>query len=230
MRGISVLPVVTILVACRTLQHDAAYHPKVDAADFQTNVDNPWFPLIPGTVFKYVEMKDGERTDVVTTVTFDVKTIANVPCIVVHDVASKRGEIAEDTLDWYAQDKQGNVWYFGEDTKSYQRDGKYSTEGSWEAGVKGAQPGIVMPHHPAPGNPYRQEYLAGHAEDMAQIVALNESVTVPFGVFVDTVRSKEWSELEAGSDQKWYARDVGFVRSSSEDGEVAELVSVSKLP
>ena len=218
------------VAACAAIPQDTRYRPNIVAGDFKPIVDNPWFPLAPGTTYKYIESKDGERSDVVTTITNETKNILGVACVVVHDVASHNGVIAEDTYDWYAQDKQGNVWYFGEDTKAYREGGKFSTEGSWQAGVDGAQPGIVMPANPTPGSPYRQEYLAGHAEDMAQVVANNESVTVPYGAFVGALRTKEWSELEAGSNAKWYARGVGFIRSTSEDGEVAELVSVSKTP
>ena len=224
------IAIIASVAACAAVPRDASYHPKIVPADFQTAVDNPWFPLVPGTTYKYVETKDGERVDVVTTVTTQTKTILGVHCIVVHDLATANGKTKEDTLDWYAQDKQGNVWYFGEDTKAYRENGKYTTEGSWEAGEDGAQPGIIMPANPAPGEPYRQEYLAGHAEDKAQVIALDESVKVPYGEFVGALRTKEWSDLEAGSDAKWYARGVGFIRSAAEDGEVAELVAVSKQP
>ena len=224
------IAIIASVAACAAVPRDASYHPKIVPADFQTAVDNPWFPLVPGTTYKYVETKDGERVDVVTTVTTQTKTILGVHCIVVHDLATANGKTKEDTLDWYAQDKHGNVWYFGEDTKAYRENGKYTTEGSWEAGEDGAQPGIIMPANPAPGEPYRQEYLAGHAEDKAQVIALNESVKVPYGEFVGALRTKEWSDLEAGSDAKWYARGVGFIRSAAEDGEVAELVAVSKQP
>ena len=228
-RLLSIAMIVSV-AACAAVPRDTSYHPKIVAADFQTTIDNPWFPLVPGTTYTYVETKDGERADVVTTVTTDTKMILGVRCVVVHDVATLNGRVKEDTLDWYAQDKQGNVWYFGEDTKEYRKGGKYSAEGSWEAGEDGAQPGIVMLANPVPSEPYRQEYLAGHAEDKAQVIALNESITVPFGEFVGALRTREWSDLEAGSDTKWYARGVGFIRSAAEDGEVAELVAVSKQP
>ena len=220
------------LAACSMLRHEDAadYQPRINAADFQTQVDNPWFPLVPGTTYRYVERKGAERTDVVTTVTHETRTIRGVTCVVVHDLATRNGATLEDTYDWYAQDKKGNVWYFGEDTRAYDANGKYSTEGSWEAGVDGAQPGIVMPADAVAGAAYRQEYFAGHAEDMGQIVTLNESVSVPLGVFVETLRTREWSELEAGSDKKWYARGIGFIRSEAEDGDVGELISMSKAP
>jgi hypothetical protein len=145
----------------------------------------------------------------------------------VHDVESREGRVVEDTYDWYAQDKDGTVWYFGEATNEIHRDGSTSTGGSWEAGVNGALPGIIMPAHPKPGEPYRQEYAKGHAEDMGQVVAVGESVQVKAGSYKDCVKTKDWSMIERGSENKWYARGVGFVRSLSSGGEVAELVSVT---
>jgi hypothetical protein len=206
------------------------YQPRIRPANFQSQVDNPWWPLVPGTVFRYVESKGEERNDGVVIVTAERKTIMGVECVVVHDQVSHQGRVLEDTNDWYAQDRQGNVWYFGEDSRAFDDKGHVSTEGSWEAGVNGAQPGIVMPAQPTPGPAYRQEYLKGHAEDMGQILATNDTVSVPFGQFSAALQTKEWSELEAGSDRKWYARGIGFVRAQAEDGEITELVAMSKVP
>ncbi len=218
------------LSACASQRSADAYAPRIDPATFQPQVDNPWWPLVPGTTYRYLERKGNETTDVVVTVLPQRKTILGVDCVVVHDQASRQGTVLEDTFDWYAQDKRGNVWYFGEDTKAYDDKGHVSTAGSWEAGVNGAQPGIVMLADPAPGPAYRQEYLRGEAEDMGQVVATNEAVSVPFGQFSPSVQTKEWSLLEAGSDRKWYARGIGFIRSQAEDGEVAELVAMSRVP
>ena len=205
------------------------YNPHINPADFQTKVDNPWFPLVPGTIFKFQEEADGGTSENVVTVTKDTKVIMGVKCIVVYDTVAEKGVLKEETYDWYAQDKQGNVWYFGEATKEYKGKGKVSTEGSWEAGVKGAQPGIVMKGNPVPGEPYRQEYLAGEAEDMGQIVVVDASVTVPYGKFTGCVQTKEWSMLEPGSEKKWYARGIGFVKSqASSNKEVSVLISVTK--
>lgn len=131
------------------------------------------------------------------------------------------------TYDWYTQDKQGNVWYFGEDTREFKADGKVITKGSWEAGVNGAQPGIIMPAQPKLGTPpYRQEYLVDEAEDMAQVVGLNETVTVPLGTFKNCVKTKEWTKLDAGEAHKWNCRGIGFVKALSSTGEIATLKSV----
>jgi hypothetical protein len=205
-----------------------SYQPKIDAPNFKSKVDNPYFPLVPGTVFRYIERDGDEQNMIETTVTSETKTVMGVPCTVVHDVESRDGRVIEDTYDWYAQDKDGTVWYFGEATKEFHRDGTSSSAGSWEAGVNGALPGIIMPGNPKPGDPYRQEYAKGHAEDMGQVVAVNESVKVPAGSYNDCVCTKDWSMIERGSERKWYARGIGFVRSESNGGEVAELISISR--
>jgi hypothetical protein len=206
---------------------DKAYNPQIDPANFVETVDNPFNPLVPGTTFKYLEKGGGETSDNIIVVTHDTKMIMGVKCIVVHDTVLKNGRLAEDTWDWFAQDKQGNVWYFGEATREISPGGQVSTVGSWEAGVKGALPGIVMPSNPKPGEPYRQEYQLGVAEDMGQIAALDETVTVPAGTYTGCVRTKEWSMLEAGSEKKWYAKGVGFIKSQATDGELSVLVSMT---
>jgi hypothetical protein len=206
------------------------YRPAIDAAAFGGVIDNPWFPLAPGTTYRYVERHGPIALDVTVTVMNQRKTILGISCVVVHDVLSKNGVTVEDTFDWYAQDRSGNVWYFGEATKEYDDKGHVDTSGSWEAGVRGAQPGIVMPANPLPGPAYRQEYLRGEAEDMAQIIGFTDIVSVPAGKFSSSLETREWSLLEAGSENKWYARGIGFIRSISESGESAELVAVSKAP
>jgi hypothetical protein len=222
----------TCLFGCSTTtttsQPTTSYQPHIDSANFKSQVDHPYFPLVPGTVFRYVERDGDETSEIETTVTNDTKVVMGVKCTVVHDVESHDGRVAEDTYDYYAQDKEGTVWYFGEATKEVHRDGSTSTSGSWEAGVNGAMPGIIMPANPKPGEPYRQEYLKGHAEDMGQVVATGETVTVKAGAYNDCVKTKDWSMIERGDEYKWYARGVGFVRSMSSGGEVAELVSVSR--
>lgn len=204
------------------------YHPTIDPANFTHVVDNPYFPLVPGTTFTFVEKEGHETRENKVMVTHDTKTILGVKCVVVRDTVTVDAKLMEDTFDWYAQDKQGAVWYFGEATREFKSGGRVSPEGSWEAGVKGAQPGIVMPANPQPGEPYRQEYLAGEAEDMGQVVAVGETVIVPFGTLKDCVRTKDWSMLEPGSEKKWYARGLGVVRTESSSGEVATLISVTK--
>ena len=205
-----------------------AYHPRIDPANFQAGVDNSYFPLVPGTTFRFIETSGRHASENEVTVTHDTKVVMGVTCVVVHDVVREKGILTEETSDWYAQDKEGNVWYFGEDTKEHRAHGKVSTAGSWEAGVGGALPGVIMWGKPAPGAPYRQEYSKGQAEDMGQIVAVDDSVTVPCGSFKGCVRTKDWSLLEPGTEKKWYAKGIGLARTESATGEVATLVSVTR--
>jgi len=206
------------------------YNPVIDPANFVGVIDNPYMPLTPGTAFVYeAETPDGLEQDVVV-VTHDTKDILGVTCTVVTDTATADGELVEDTLDWYAQDKDGNVWYFGEDTTQYEGGQVVGQEGSWEAGVDGALPGIVMQGNPRPGMSYRQEYLQDVAEDMAKVLRLNARVSVPYGDFDECLLSKEWSRLEPGHiEHKYYAPGVGLVLTVELKGKNvrSELVSIT---
>jgi hypothetical protein len=224
------LAAVTLVVAVAGAAgtKSAAYHPAIDPKQFRAVVDNPYFPLAPGTVWNYDEKTGRYSSQDEVRVTVETRVVMGVRCVVVHDVERSNGRVIEDTYDWYAQDQDGNVWYFGEDTKEFHSNGKVDRSGSWEAGVRGAQPGVVMAANPQPGAPYRQEYLAGVAEDMGQVVAVGATVTVPCGAFHDCVRTKDWSTLEKGSEKKWYARGIGVVRTESTGGEIAVLVSMKR--
>ncbi|PYS37718.1 MAG: hypothetical protein DMF71_18025 [Acidobacteria bacterium] len=143
----------------------AKYQPRIDPSDFQSQISNPYFPLVPGTRYKYVETVFGETFNREITVTSETKTIMGVKCVSVHDVLTNKGEVREDTYDWYAQDKKGAVWYFGEATIEIKPGRRRSSAGSWEAGVGGALPGIVMPAKAKACEPYQQEYYPNWAED-----------------------------------------------------------------
>jgi hypothetical protein len=206
-----------------------AYNPAIDPAGFVAGVTNRYLPLVPGTVFHYETVGTTETTTM--TITGDIRVIMGVTCVVVHDVVMDDGEIVEDTYDWYAQDREGNVWYFGEATTAYD-GGQTSTAGSWEAGVAGALPGIVMEANPAVGDAYRQEYLAGVAEDRAEVLALGDSVTVPYGTFQGCVRTKDWTDLEPDFvENKTFCSGAGQVLALTVQGgnEREELVAV-ELP
>jgi len=194
-------------------------------------VTNPYFPLHPGTTFHYTGETDGIPSTDDMEVTRQTKVILGVRCTVVHDRVYTNGVLSEDTLDWYAQDTSGNVWYFGEDTKELDSNGNVtSTEGSWLAGVNGAHQGIIMEAHPRVGDHYQQEFAAGVAEDMAQVLGLHKSACVMYGCFDDLLLTKEWSPLEKGvTEHKYYARDVGFVLVDVVKGgdEHSELVSIT---
>jgi hypothetical protein len=203
---------------------------NINPKDFSTTIDNPFFPLVPNTTFVYVGTKEGSTQRDEFQVTSRTKKILGVTCREVRDQAYLDGVLAEDTLDWFAEDKNGNVWYFGEDTKELDANGNViSTEGSWQAGVNGAQPGIVMEANPLPGDTYQQEFSVGVAEDMATVLALNKTVNVPFGSFKDCLETEEFTPLELGAiDHKFYARGVGFIQSVALRGgqERLELVTI----
>src|SRR5215218_7833752 len=186
---------------------------KLDPADFTTRIDNPYWPMPPGNKWVYKETDEGEQYDVEVTVTDRTRIIANgVEARVIHDVVSEDGQPVEVTDDWYAQDKAGNVWYLGEDTAEYE-NGKVTTRsGSFEAGVDGAQAGVIMPADPQDGMAYRQEYYKGEAEDKAEVLSTNEQVEVPFGHFTGALMTKDLVPLEPKvSEYKLYAPGVGLV-------------------
>ena len=206
------------------------YEPVLDPANFSTTIDNPYFPLPVGRVLVYQGTKDGQSQTDTVTVTNQTKTVAEgITARVVTDVATHGSTVLERTSDWYAQDKQGNVWYVGEDTVSF-ASGKADTSGSWEAGVHDAEPGLVMEANPQIPDAYRQEFLSGQAEDTAWIVDVGGSITVPAGTFKNVLTTLEATRIEPGSyDQKLYAPGVGIVREEAITGdqELAALVSVS---
>jgi len=207
-----------------------AYAPVIDRNNFVAKIDNRYFPLKPGTTFIYEgAMKDGtERIELY--VSNQTKVILGVTCVVVRDRVTVNGELAEETYDWYAQDRNGNVWYFGEDAKEYKNGVVVGTKGSWTAGVNGAQPGIIMRANPKVGDVYRQEYYKGEAEDMAEVVSLKEPATVPYGSFEGCLMTKEWTALEPGAvAHKYYAPGVGLVLETiDKDGSPGrvELVAI----
>jgi hypothetical protein len=203
------------------------YNPFIIPAFFVSQIDNPYFPLVPGTTFFYeADTPDGFETSQ-TIVTRHTKTILGVTCIVVHDKVFLDGSLIEDTFDFYAQDRHGNVWYFGEDSTTYDNGVPTGTEGSWEAGVDGAKPGIIMEAHPKVGDSYRQEYLAGVAEDRGDVLNLRKSVTVPYGAFTNCLKTKDYTPLEPNVvEYKYYAQGVGNVLVR-EGGARVELVNVT---
>jgi hypothetical protein len=186
---------------------------ELDPSDFTTEIDNPYWPMRPGSHWVYRET-DGEggvqRVDV--TVTEQTKVIDGIGAVVVHDLVTEKGEKVEDTLDWYAQDNDGNVWYLGEDTKEFENGKVTSTEGSWEHGVDGAQAGIIVPAEPKQGLAYREEYYEGEAEDAAEVLSVEGKVDVPFGFFRDATITRNYSGIEPKVEElKFYARGVGPV-------------------
>ncbi len=208
---------------------------KLDPADFSTNIDNPYWPMSPGSKWVYHETDTkGTNLKVVVEVTNETKMIADgIEARVVRDTATENGQLKEQTDDWYAQDKAGNIWYLGEATAEYE-NGKVATRaGSFEAGVDGAQPGIAMSAEPEPGLSYRQEYYKGEAEDRAAVITTGkEQVQVPFGYFSrDVLMTRDLVPTEPKVQElKFYAPNVGPVLSVHTDGDGgrAELVSYSR--
>jgi len=201
---------------------EASSPPPIGPSNFVRHVDNRWFPLQPGTTYVYRGVKDGKRARDVFHVTHRTKRILGVTTTVVHDRLYLDGKLAEKTTDWYAQNRRGDVVYFGEATRALDRHGRLTdTEGSWQAGVDGARAGIFMPAHPRVGQAFQQEFYKGHAEDHFRIV----SKRGPF------LKTREWTPLEPGViDAKQYVRGVGTVRESAVKGgdEHLELVSVKR--
>jgi hypothetical protein len=206
------------------------YAPVLDPAHFVTVIDNPYFPLPVGRKLVYTGIKDGQSQADTVTVTDQTKVILGITTRVVSDVATHNGTLLEKTFDFYAQDDQGNVWYLGEDTTAFLPNGKTDTSGSFEAGVGGAQPGIIMEANPQIPDAYRQECFAGEAEDTAWVVGTEGSLKVPYGNVRNVLTTLEATRIEPGAyDQKVYGPGIGIVSEQSLTGpnEFAELVSVS---
>ena len=207
-----------------------SYSPSIDPGHFVSAIDNAYLTLTPGTTFHY-QNQTAEGLEVVEVeVTHETRTILGVVCVVVHDFSKVNDQITEDTLDWFAQDADGNVWYFGEESKQYSDGVLVAIDGSWMAGVDGALPGIVMEANPQVGDVYRQEFAIGEAEDMAQVVALGQSGNVPYtGPFTNALQTKEFSGLEPDAvENKYYVPGVGLVLTVDlETGDREELVSIT---
>jgi hypothetical protein len=209
----------------------ARYDPRIDPAGFSATITNPYLPLRPGNRWIYEgRTEDGLERKVVE-VTDETRVVMGVSCVMVKDSVTLDGQLYEDTVDWFAQDGAGTVWNFGEETRKRTGDGTFSPAGSWEAGVRGAQPGVVMPADPRPGGPYRQEYLPGEAEDMARVVNVDTALKVPYGSYVQVVVTRDWSPLDPGvAEHKFYAPGIGLIREEAVEGESyrIDLIVMSK--
>jgi hypothetical protein len=203
------------------------YDPVIDQANFTTTIDNPYSPLVPGTTFTYLT-PDGAIKDVFA-VTHDTRVIDGVTCVQVHDSVYTDGVLTEDTLDFFAQDREGNVWYFGENTAEFE-NGLFATiAGSFLSGINNDKPGIIMKAHPAPGDFYRQEFSLGNAEDYAETLNLTSRVLVPYGRFNNCLKSQETTPLEPDAlEDKYYASGVGNILTVDlVTGERDELISIT---
>jgi hypothetical protein len=192
--------------------------------NFVPEVDNPYFPLVPGTTYIYVGNEDTDRVLDTVTVTHSTKVILGVTATVVVDVVVVNGQPSERTSDWYAQDDQGNVWYLGEAAFDFEHGHWVLADDSWQAGRDGALAGLIMEAHPQVGDAYTQEHYVGHAEDMAQVLSTDAVVHVPYGTFDNALFSKECTPLEPGVvDVKYYAPGFGEVSEATARGGSAQL-------
>jgi hypothetical protein len=234
----------TSTVAFRGVRRTVAEHPAaaalpvagepahLDPAELTSRIDHPYWPMRPGSRWVYREAGAGGSRRIEVTVTNRTRTVMGVQARVVHDVATEDGEVTEDTYDWYAQDADGNVWYLGEDTRQLADGRVTSTEGSWQAGVDGAQPGILLPARPRPGMAYRQEYGAG-ARDTAAVLSLHQRAKVPSGLFDHVLVTKEFTPLEPKLlEHDFFALGVGPVLSVAVAGgsDREELLSFEPAP
>jgi hypothetical protein len=232
--SLAVAVVLGLLSACTPATSSptaAPYSVDIRPDEFVTGVDNAYFPLAPGAKYVY-ESRTSEGLEQATVeVLPETRQVMGVPATVVHDSVTLDGELIEDTYDWYAQDIQGNVWYLGEDVTNYENGQVQDKAGSWETGVDGALPGILIFGDPAAhlGETYRQEYYAGVAEDMGNLLSLGESVSVPFGSFTGALKTLDYTPLEPGvKEEKYYIRDVGLVKTVDPDtGEEEVLIQFS---
>ena len=212
---------------------DSPYDVTIVPANFEPGdsiTGNTYFPLVVGRTMVYLGKDGSDSIRVEEIVTDSVKMILGVECRIVNAKEYENGDLIEDTDDWYAQDLSGNVWYFGEYSKAIKNGVVVSTGGSWESGVDGALPGILMLAEPLVGVWYRQEYYPGEAEDVAQVLEIGESLTVPYGTFSNCLRTLEYSLLEPGAEEnKIYAPGVGLLRALGTKGgsEVEDLVSIT---
>ena len=208
---------------------------SLEPGEFTTDIDNPFWPMKPGTRWTYVELDpEGGELTVDVTVTSETKTIANgIEARVVRDTVRREGEIIEDTFDWYAQDAGGAIWYLGEDTAEFENGEIVARDGSFEAGVDGALPGIAVPADPQLGMTYRQEYYAGEAEDNGAVLSVDELVEVTYGIFKGALLTRDTNALDPDvAELKLYAPGVGPVLTLDVAGGSGreELVSVAIVP
>ena len=213
------------LDACEHLGPDT-YEPAIDPANFVSVIDNPFFPLVPGTTF----ISEGGGEHVEFAVTHNTKKILGVTCVEVHDTVTVGGELAEDTLDWFAQDRDGNVWYLGEDSSNFEHGRWVKDDGSWQAGVGNGQPGIIMLAHPHRGDAYRQEYSPGHAVDQAQVLGGGGAVKTPYRHFKRTLLTLEYSTIDKQYELKWHGRGVGVIKEQAitKSKELSRLVAIRR--
>lgn len=212
---------------------DINYNPVLKSENFVDKITNPYFFLTPGKVMTYKQQrKDGTAT-VVDEIMTKIKTVSGIKCTVVRDTLTINDVLFEETYDWYAQDKDGNVWYMGEYVTNYKNGKVFDHEGSFEAGVDGALPGVVMFAYPVLEMPYRLEYYDNKSEDRAKVLEKGVTVVVPYGTYKDCIKTLEWDGLDPKNKMenefKYFAPGIGFVKSETVDGsETVELIKIEQ--
>ncbi len=207
------------------------YRPEIDPGHFVDAIDNPYLPLAVGSRWVYEGDSDGETEQVEVVVTDERRDILGIGAVVVRDTVRIDGEVVEDTFDWFAQDRDGNVWYLGEDSHEIEDGRVLNAEGSWEAGVDGALPGIVMPARPSVGDAFRQEFAAGEAEDMGEVLGVGEVRDIGLGRYDDVVVTRDWTPLEPEVvEEKWYAAGVGKIYETHTAGGSGTVELVEFTP
>ena len=203
----------------------AASAPKINPANFTTKIDNPFMPWVPGTVFHYRSTEPGTK-DIVS-VTHRKTKILGVRCRVVRDLVKVNGKPRERSLDWYAQNKRGDVMYFGEASSAF-KHGRFVhlPSDSWRAGVHGARPGIIIEAHPRKGDRYHQED-APNSKDRAKVLGYVRKKTVPYGTFHHVLVTKEFTPLESSIDHDFYARGIGEIQETNVKGGEGKTKLVS---
>ncbi|MGQ0566611.1 MAG: calcium-binding protein [Gemmobacter sp.] len=199
---------------------------RPDASRFTSVIDNPFMTLRPGTTFVYANPQNGESNTFI--VTHDTRVVDGVTCVVVRDIAYVNGLVVEDTLDWFAQDDEGNVWYFGEASRDFEpgNPDPVNSDGSWESGIDGAEAGIIMLANPETGDDYAQESAPGIAEDRGTVLSLEATVHVGYGSFEDALQTRDLNPLEPSEENKFYAEGVGNLLTTNPDGEREALVRI----
>lgn len=215
------------LDACELLGQ-GPYDPQIDPDDFSPNVNNLYFPRVPGRTLIYEKQTEEGLEQVVVTTTNKTVEIGGVLCREVTDVVTLEGVLIEDTVDWYSQNVNGEAWYLGEIAMNFENGFLDNLDGSWMFGKNGAKPGVIMLTDPMPGDVYRQEFLVNEAEDIALVIARGVTVTVKAGTFTDCIQTQDWTPLEPGVfEHKFYAPGVGPVLEVNlETGEELELVQI----
>ena len=215
------------IAACEKLG-PAAYDPVIDPANFVAAVTNPYFPLTPGKTFIYEGQTSLGLEHSEFAVTHKTRVILGVTCVEVRDTVKHDGVVTEDTLDWFAQDKAGNVWYFGENTHEIENGLITTIDGTFMGGVAGDKPGIIMKANPKVGDFYRQEFSLGNAEDFAETRSVTETVTVIAGTFSNCLKSRETTPLETDLlEHKFYAPGIGNILTvDARTGERVELIKI----